>query len=479
MSRLILGYISFLLNMFFRRIEVAGLENIPAEGGGVLVCWHPNGWIDGAVIATNFPQPLVAAGRHGIMNMPILGWMMRRCGVLPVYRDQDVTADFSDDERKSRNRATIEVLAQAVAGGSFAIIFPEGRSHDDPFPHPLKTGAAHLYYRAVEQSPPGSPAVCIIPLALHYNKKSIWGSQVLLTYHPPLELPPDIAWPAGYKEDRQEQARRLTREVERALREVVLATENWVVHHQLHRARKLSRAEGNARHGLRSKPPSISESMRHFSHAWRIHRLAKKYLPAELEQLGADLNAYDWNLRALRIEDHELDGAGWNLSKKKTILVVLEFLTVWLVLPFFLVIGILVNLPTFLLLQGLAKTASTEDKDEASIKLLVGAVAFPLTWLVAAVLVAWGGNLLASGYPTIHYSAVLTGLVAFVLSWFGWLLVIHFRQIASEARRALEVRFTLTRRRHAVKQLLEERARLYDRLVDIDTRLEGLRASGS
>lgn len=55
---IILSYVRLLLRTFFRRIEVAGLENIPAEGGGVLICWHPNGWIDGAVITTHFPNSL-------------------------------------------------------------------------------------------------------------------------------------------------------------------------------------------------------------------------------------------------------------------------------------------------------------------------------------------------------------------------------------------------------------------------------------
>lgn len=291
--RFILGYIRFLLRMFFRRIEVAGLENIPSQGGGVLICWHPNGWIDGAVITTHFPRALVSAGRHGILKIPVLGWMMRQCGVLPVYRQQDAETDLSDDERRARNRASIEVLARAVADGSFAMIFPEGRSHDDPFPHPLKTGAAHLYDRAAELCPSASRPPHIIPVALHYNKKSIWGSQVLLTYHPPMALPPEFSRPAQSEEERRNRARQLTREMERVLRDVVLATESWILHHQLQRVRKLVRAESNARRGTPSEPPSISERVRHFSHAWRNYRLARKLFPADIERLLGEVAAYD------------------------------------------------------------------------------------------------------------------------------------------------------------------------------------------
>ena len=57
--RLVVGYFRFLLRIFFRRIEVTGLENLPGETGGLLVSWHPNGAIDGAVLVTHCARPIV------------------------------------------------------------------------------------------------------------------------------------------------------------------------------------------------------------------------------------------------------------------------------------------------------------------------------------------------------------------------------------------------------------------------------------
>ena len=105
------------------------------------------------------------------------------------------------------------------------------------------------------------------------------------------------------------------------------------------------------------------------------------------------------------------------------------------------------------------------------IALLVGAALFPLTWLIAALLAAWGGTFIAAGYPEIPYSPVLTAIVAFVLSAFGGLLVLHFRQLTTELARTLRVRLTLTRRKHAVEWLLEERAGLYERFLVLDRKL--------
>lgn len=474
---LVVRYFRILLRIFFRRIEVTGVENIPQEGGGLLVSWHPNGTIDGTVLLTHFPRRLIFGARHGLLKIPILGWMMRQIDTVPIYRRRDMTGKESNAERQADNRRSIDALAQAVADGRFAALFPEGRSHDEPYLHELKTGAAHLYYYAFELTPADSPPPVIIPVGLHYNKKSIWGSQVLVTFHPPLQLPADLATPAAGAEDRgvgdrREQARRLTTELDRVLHDVILATESWDLHNLFQRTRKLIRAEGLARRGARSQPPDIVERVRHFERIWKNYQVAIASHARETRKVLAGVAFYDRCLRALGIEDHELDGASWEISSRKTLLVLAQFLVVYLVLPPFLIIGLLVNLPTMLVLQALTKATAGRYKDEASIKLLVGALVFPLTWLLVALLVARGGGTLAAAYPAIHYSPVMTGLVAFVLSAFGGVLALQFRQLATDTLRMLRVRLTLTRRKHAIEWLLEERGSLFERFMELDKKLD-------
>ena len=52
----IVGLVRLLVRGWFSRVEVTGLENIPADGGGVLVALHPNGLIDPALILASFPK---------------------------------------------------------------------------------------------------------------------------------------------------------------------------------------------------------------------------------------------------------------------------------------------------------------------------------------------------------------------------------------------------------------------------------------
>lgn len=464
----IVRYFRLLLRIFFRRIEVTGFENVPEDRGGLIISWHPNGVIDAAVILTHFPRDVVFGARHGLFKWPVLGWAMHRLGMVPIYRRKDIKPGASDSERKNANRQSIDVLAQAIADGGFSALFPEGVSHDEPFVHELKSGAAYLYYRAVELTPEGKPPPVIIPVGLHYTKKRIFGSQVLVDYHRPLRVPEDLAVPAQDSEERKKQARRLTARFDEVLREVVMATENWDLHLLFQRGRKLIHAEGAARRGARSVPPSLSDRVRHFGSIWKGYQVGLETHPEETQQLVEGVAHYDEELRDLRIEDHELDGSAWVSSPRRAVLLFLEFLLVYLVLPPVLIFGVLVNLPTALALMAFTKAAASKYKDEASLKLIVGSVAFPLTWLLVAVLVGWGETVLAEAFPEIPRAPVLTGVVAFVLSAFGGVLALQYRQIATETLRTIRVHLTLARRKGAVRSLLDDRSRLFDQFVILD-----------
>lgn len=470
-SQLIVGFFRLQLRIFFRRIEVTGLENVPADGGGLILSWHPNGVVDGALILTHFPQLIVFGARHGIFKWPLLGWMMRQLGMVPIYRRSDMAEGASDADRQANNRKSVDALAQAIVDHGFAALFPEGLSHDEPYLQDLKKGAAYLYYRAAELTPEGKPLPKILPVGLHYNRKTVFGSQALVAIHPPLELEAELAEPAAEGEARREQAGRLTAEFERVLSEVVLATESWELHNLMHRARKLLRAEGASRTGARVRAPDMTERIRHFGSLWRHYEAGRQTHPDETTQLVAEVARYDEELSALGIEDHELDGSSWLASPRRAGLLLLQMVVVYLVLPPFLIIGVLVNLPTALLLLALSKGVSQMYKDEASVKILVGAIAFPLTWLLVALLVAWGENALAGIYPRMPEAPVLTGIVAFLLSAFGGVLALQYRRLAGETLRAVRVGLTRARRSTAVHRLKAARSRLFDEFLALDKRL--------
>ena len=472
--RWIVAWFRLLFRTFFRQVQVSGLRHVPEQGGGLVVAWHPNGLIDPGLILTHLPRHVIFGARHGLFKAPILGSLMRATGTVPIYRRRDAKKGSDPEARKAANRRSLDNLARAVAGGSYAALFPEGISHDKPDLQELKTGVASLYYRAIELTPDDQPPPVILPVGLHYDRKRLFGSNVLVAFHPPLELEPDLQQlPAEASvEERRECYRGLTDEIERVLREVVHGTESWELYHLMHRARKLVRAERVAMAGATSEKPDMVERVLGYARFWTGYAARMKSDPEKVRALMDRIGRYDDQLRSLELEDHELDALPGPGSVWEALLLVLQAVFVYFFLPTLLVIGYAVNLPAALLVLAICKLTSKKLKDEASAKVVVGAFAFPLTWLAAAVLVSRGWSLLHAGYPQVPDAPLLTGLLAFVLSAVGGVVALHYWRLARATARAIRVGFTRARRGAAIRRLRKERSEIFRQVMVLADGLE-------
>jgi len=130
-----------------------GMENVPREGGVIVVANHYS-FFDPISVA----HLLVKAGRtprflakSGVFKNPVLGRLFRSAGQIPVYREsRDAALAFKD-------------AVAAVERGEVIIVYPEGTMTKDPDLWPMtgKTGAARIALRT------GAP---VLPIAQ-------WGAQ--------------------------------------------------------------------------------------------------------------------------------------------------------------------------------------------------------------------------------------------------------------------------------------------------------------
>jgi len=453
-----------LLRFFFHHIEVAGVENVPRNRGGVLVAWHPNGLLDPGLILAHFPRRVVFGARHGLLRWPLLGWLLRRIGTVPIYRPQDVGGPRDEQARRAANRRSLDALAHEVAAGSYAALFPEGDSHDEPGLLDLRPGAARLLLRARELTPEGEPPPVLLPVGLHYDRKNLFGSTALVEFHPPVELPAELVEPAADAEPGglRARTRTLTRLIETVLVEVVQATESWETHHLMHRLRKLMRAERAARAGARPGPPSLRERVLGLARVWRGYLTCRESRPEETGRLEARVRRYHAVLQGLGLHDHELDAQADLASPWRLAVLLGQAVVVYLLLPPLLVLGYVVNTPIALALGVAGRRLGARVKDEATIKLLLGASVFPLTWLALSCLVGWGVINLHGLYSQVPDAPWLAGAMTFLLCSVGGWLAVRYARIAAETYRALHVRLTRTRRRRFVERLARERAALFE-----------------
>jgi 1-acyl-sn-glycerol-3-phosphate acyltransferase len=464
-----------ILGVFFRRIEISGIENVPESAGGIIVAWHPNALVDPALIFSSFPGRIVFGARHGLFAWPVVGSIMRAIGCVPIYRAQDFPKGDADDARREANRKSLDAMSEAIAGGAFTALFPEGMSHDDPSPRVLKTGAARIFYQSLIQTPADRPPPVLLPVGLHYDEKRLLGSSVLIVYHPPLELEPELRQPPpaiASDESSKAQYRALTEKIEQTLKNIVHATENWEIHALLNRGRKLVRAERAARAGATLEAPDMAERVRAFSRLWTGYNERRRTHPDEVRKLLARIRRYDAQLAALAIEDHELDAEPSKSENRQTVTLVLRSLAVVLLFPPILVFGYLVNLPPAALVWFISKRRSKLAKDEATIKLLAGTVAFPVAWLVAALIVDWIPESLDSVDSIAPTTAWLLGSLTFVLCGVSGILTLRYQRFALLTLRAIRLRMTHSDHASTLRELRAKRSAICDDIEELASGLE-------
>ena len=155
------------LRWFYRSIDVAGVERIPARRPLLLVVNHPNALVDALIVAWIVPRRVLITAKATIFHHPLANTLLRWVGVVPLRRASDEQA--SGGLNAARNRATFRAVQAALARRRVVLIFPEGRSTDAPSLGPLKTGAARMALSARESGE--VPGLAIVPIGLTFERK--------------------------------------------------------------------------------------------------------------------------------------------------------------------------------------------------------------------------------------------------------------------------------------------------------------------
>nr|MBA3568482.1 1-acyl-sn-glycerol-3-phosphate acyltransferase [Pyrinomonadaceae bacterium] len=93
--RIIVALLRFAFRVYFRRVEVDGLENVPRKSPVIFVLNHPNALVDPAFLLCLAPRRVSFLAKAPLFKIPVLGFLVRALEALPVYRRQDEGEDVS------------------------------------------------------------------------------------------------------------------------------------------------------------------------------------------------------------------------------------------------------------------------------------------------------------------------------------------------------------------------------------------------
>src|SRR5712691_9742122 len=214
--RIIVAILKFALRVYFRRIEVVGLDNVPRDAPVIFVLNHPNALVDPVFLLCLAPRRVSFVAKAKLFRMPIISYFVRALDSLPVYRRQD------EGEDVSRNRETFAAARKLLAKGGTIGICPEGVSHDEPGLRPIKTGAARIALGAVSTGEVKD--LKIVPAGLYYTSKTTFRSAALLYFGKPIDVIPVELATNG--ELPRAPVRELSNQIETAMRAVVLEAQH-------------------------------------------------------------------------------------------------------------------------------------------------------------------------------------------------------------------------------------------------------------
>jgi glycerol-3-phosphate O-acyltransferase / dihydroxyacetone phosphate acyltransferase len=431
----------FTLRIYFRRIEVAGLVNVPADSPIIFVLNHPNALVDPAFLLCLAPRPVSFLAKAPLFRIPVIGYLIRALDSLPVYRRQD------EGEDVARNFETFEAARNLLTRGGTIGICPEGVSHDETRLKPVKSGAARIALGAVSSSE--NMNLQIIPVGLYYTQKTMFRSSALLYFGKPLAvqrvaLGSDGALP-------RQAVRELSQSIERAMREVILEAEHGEALSLIERAEKIFSAdEVNQAEAEQSLTREL-ELRRRFVEGYAFHRANS---PARIAALVALIARFENELSQAGIDPSDLS---LPKSALRTVLnLTIRVLVFVLAAPLALA-GAFIHYPAYRLGGYLSKRLSHDAEDVLStFKIASATLFFPLTWAIVALLL-WR---LEGG--------IIAGISLVVTPVCGYLAVRLFEEIDSFNGNISALNLFIMRRRSFVR-LLAERALIRKEILALGT----------
>jgi glycerol-3-phosphate O-acyltransferase/dihydroxyacetone phosphate acyltransferase len=423
----VFSQVSSLAVRTFYRLTVAG-ERVPRTGPVLLVANHPNSLMDPALVAAVAGRPVRFLAKAPLFTDPLVGFLVRGSGSLPVYRKHDGVEGSNDD--------TFRAVDAALAGGSAVAIFPEGMSHSEPAMAPLKTGAARIALGGAALL--GGP-LPIVPVGLVFRRKDRFRSEALAVVGKPVEWA-DLA---GRGADDHQAVRALTDRIEDALQAVTLNLERWEDAPLVETAEAVYSAE------IPTDPSPAARVARLKRTTDALARLRHER-PGEWEGIARDVHAHARLLRVLRMTPVEVkasasaaEAARWTFRQ----LTVLRSL-----LPVAAVGMVLYYIP-YRLTGVLADRAKPPEDIRATYKALMGA-ALHIAWTVLlAIAIGW-----IWGWPFgVAALCLLPGLAFLTV-----VVVDMWRRASGEARRF----FVRARRGEALLELRQGQRVLAQRLAE-------------
>ena len=433
-------YAKLCFRIYYRKVSVINLHNIPVNQPVILAPNHQNALMDAMVMVCNTEFQTVFLARADIFKGKMLIRILTFLNIMPVYRIRDGI------ENVKRNDAVFEKTVQVLRNRNNPLgLFPEGNHGDKRRLRNLVKGLFRIAFMAQEDYGV-NPGVKIIPIGYDYGHYQNFRTTLFVNVGKPIEV--SEYFPV-YQENHVLAINKLKERYAVEIRKLMIDIQTEEYYETYMSLRTIFNDEMRRRLGIADD----SIAARFKADKVMIDLLDRELAssPDSIKVLDDLVRDYQQRLKREGLRD-------WVLGKRQYSIPVLLLGMLWkvLLLPVFLT-GLINNYIPYRFTETRIRGLK-DPQFHSSFKYVIGMIAFPLYYLVLVALICF---VPLPGWMKWSYILLMpaTGLLAF-----------HYYIGLKKLRSRIRYTLGVLKKKPEILEMTDLRRRILDRMLDLTSR---------
>lgn len=211
---IILFILKFYNQLYFKKIQLIGRENIPDNGAILFSPNHQNALLDPILVGTNCRKSIYSLTRSDVFDGP-LKWLLSAMQTLPIYRVRDGFGQLK------KNQGIFEQCFELFKLKKHLMMFSEGKHHDQYYLLRLSKGSSRLALEAQKRT--SSHPIYLQPVGINYTHYTQARQYCTLVFGQPINVNDYLA---SYKIDPAKTINQLRDQLQLAMEECLWIPKN-------------------------------------------------------------------------------------------------------------------------------------------------------------------------------------------------------------------------------------------------------------
>ncbi len=158
--------------IFCRRIIINKPGLLKKKGPLLLACNHPNSFLDAAILADLFKEPVYSLARGDVFKESFYRKILKALKMFPVYRTSEGV------ENLGINYETFDECKNVFKKNGIVLIFSEAKCINEWHLRPLRKGTARLTFSSWEENIP----LEVLPVGINYSSFRRFSKNVFINF---------------------------------------------------------------------------------------------------------------------------------------------------------------------------------------------------------------------------------------------------------------------------------------------------------